>query len=305
MKGLSCNMITPKGQIVCGYKATDKDMKCRGFQFELGKWYEHDGELHMCNSGFHFCEYPSGPWVYYPDGRLFKCEAEEVLVSTSPGADIKHVARRIRLIKEIIITGDRNTGDRNTGDGNTGNRNTGNRNTGNRNAGNWNTGHGNTGDGNTGERNTGERNTGDGNTGHENTGHGNTGDRNTGNRNTGHGNTGDWNAGSRNTGDRNIGSRNTGDRNTGNWNTGNWNTGHGNTGNGHSGVLNWGDAPFTIFNQPADRNEVDFDLVHSLAALLQQDSSIDPEPFLSLPNATVEAIKALHDAHIAARKNKQ
>ena len=27
------------------YKATDKDMKCRGFQYELGKWYEHEDHM--------------------------------------------------------------------------------------------------------------------------------------------------------------------------------------------------------------------------------------------------------------------
>ena len=223
-------MITPKGEIITGYKATDKDMKCRGFQFELGQWYEHDGEISLCESGFHFCKYPSGPWCYYPEGRLFQCEAEEVLISTGPGADIKHVARRIRLVEEISITGDGNTGDGNTGDRNTGDGNTGDRNTGNWNTGNWNTGDGNTGDGNTGD---------------------------------------------------------------------------GNAGSNHSGSLNWGDGQFMIFNKPANRNEVDFDLVCSLSNLLQQDDPIDPKQFLSLPNATPEAIKELHAAHIAARKNKQ
>ena len=223
-------MITPKGEIITGYKATDKDMKCRGFQFELGQWYEHDGEISLCESGFHFCKYPSGPWCYYPEGRLFQCEAEEVLISTGPGADIKHVARRIRLVEEISITGDGNTGDGNTGDRNTGDGNTGDRNTGNWNTGNWNTGDGNTGDGNTGD---------------------------------------------------------------------------GNAGSNHSGSLNWGDGQFMIFNKPANRNEVDFGLVWSLSNLLQQDDPIDPKQFLSLPNATPEAIKELHAAHIAARKNKQ
>ena len=238
-------MITPKGEIITGYKATDKDMKCRGFQFELGQWYEHDGEISLCESGFHFCKYPSGPWCYYPEGRLFQCEAEEVLISTGPGADIKHVARRIRLVEEISITGNGNTG-------------------------NWNTGNGNAGDRNTGNWNTGDRNTGDGNTG----------DRNTGNWNTGNWNTGDGN-------------------------TGDGNTGDGNAGSNHSGSLNWGDGQFMIFNKPANRNEVDFDLVCSLSNLLQQDDPIDPKQFLSLPNATPEAIKELHAAHIAARKNKQ
>ena len=151
-----------------GYKATDKDMKCRDFQFELGKWYEHDGDLITCSSGFHFCEQPSGPWAYYsePTTRIFEIEADDVLETPfEPGADFKRVARRIRLVKEITPPKEsyRNTGDGNTGDGNTGHRNTGYGNTGHRN-----TGHGNTGDGNTGDGNTGYGNTGYGNTGYGN-----------------------------------------------------------------------------------------------------------------------------------------
>lgn len=30
-----------------GYKATDENMQCRGYQFELGKWHEHEGELEL------------------------------------------------------------------------------------------------------------------------------------------------------------------------------------------------------------------------------------------------------------------
>jgi hypothetical protein len=117
--------LTPKGEIVTGFKATDENMQCRGFQYEIGKWYEHDGEIARCKSGFHFCEYPSGPWAYYQKGRLFKCEAEFVSKFNGPGADIKHIAKRIRLIEEIKVTGGRNTGDWNTGDWNTGCGNTG------------------------------------------------------------------------------------------------------------------------------------------------------------------------------------
>jgi len=135
---------------VKGYKATDKNMQCRGFQFELGKWYKHDGEIAMCESGFHFCEFPSGPWCFYSrdDTRIFRVEAKGVVLGEGPGADLKHVAMEIRLTEEIFFTGDGNTGHGNTGDGNTGDGNTGDGNTGDGNTGNWNTGHWKTGDGN-------------------------------------------------------------------------------------------------------------------------------------------------------------
>jgi hypothetical protein len=163
-----------------GYKATNKDMQCQDFQYELGKTYElpKESPLVLCRSGFHFCEQPSGVWSYYSadDTRIFKIEAWDVLnASFEPGADFKRVCRKIRFIEEIKIGGDRNTGNSNTGYSNTGDRNTGYSNTG-----DWNTGHWNTGDSNTGDRNTGYSNTGDWNTGNRNTGYSNTGDSNTG-----------------------------------------------------------------------------------------------------------------------------
>jgi hypothetical protein len=129
--------------IVKGYKATDENMQCRGFQFELGKWFEHEGPLKLCESGFHFCKYPSGVWNYYntPKTRVFEVEAEEVAdTPIEAGADVKLVARKIRFVREVVIGGDRNTGDRNTGHNNTGDWNTGHRNTGDWNATNYSAG---------------------------------------------------------------------------------------------------------------------------------------------------------------------
>jgi hypothetical protein len=47
------------------YKAFDKDMKCRGFQYEVGKEYSMDGDISICNRGFHACECPMDVWNYY------------------------------------------------------------------------------------------------------------------------------------------------------------------------------------------------------------------------------------------------
>ena len=136
-----------------GYKGTNADMTCTPnggpkFQFELGKWYEHEGEIALCGAGFHFCVHPSGPYAFYSssDSRVFKIEAEQVLdVPPEAGADFKLVAKRIRLVEEITpgdrtdkATGNRNTGNWNTGNWNTGDRNIGDRNTGDQNTGDWN-----------------------------------------------------------------------------------------------------------------------------------------------------------------------
>ena len=39
-----------------GFKATNPNMICRDFQFEIGKKFKHEGKIQPCRSGFHFCE---------------------------------------------------------------------------------------------------------------------------------------------------------------------------------------------------------------------------------------------------------
>lgn len=40
------------------YKRTDKDMRCRGLQYGIGKPVEANGDISMCNNGLHACEMP-------------------------------------------------------------------------------------------------------------------------------------------------------------------------------------------------------------------------------------------------------
>ena len=59
------------------YKATDKDMKCRGFQYELGKTAEVEGDIKLCEKGLHACEMPFDVLGYYAPGdgsRYFEAE---------------------------------------------------------------------------------------------------------------------------------------------------------------------------------------------------------------------------------------
>ena len=52
-------------KVITSYKAFDKNMKCRGFQYEVGKEYEMDGEIKCCKQGFHACKSPLEVWDYY------------------------------------------------------------------------------------------------------------------------------------------------------------------------------------------------------------------------------------------------
>ena len=52
-------------KVIKSYKGFDKDMKCRNFQYEVGKEYNMDGEIKCCNRGFHACKSPLEVWDYY------------------------------------------------------------------------------------------------------------------------------------------------------------------------------------------------------------------------------------------------
>lgn len=87
------------------YKGTDKDMKCRGFQFELGKEYVEE-EAKLCEKGFHGCEYPLDVFAHYApaDSRFFVADLDGVTDETG-SYDTKRVGTKIKLKAEIGIAG--------------------------------------------------------------------------------------------------------------------------------------------------------------------------------------------------------
>jgi hypothetical protein len=194
-----------------GYKVFNSDWTCRDFKYEVGKTYKQEGEIEICNKGFHFCEVANDCFNYY--GFDSNNKVAEVFAHGKVENDgDKSVTNEIEIVREIswyelltlVNTGKGNTGRRNTGNGNTGNGNSGYRNSGNGNSGDRNSGNGNTGNGNGGYRNSGNGNSGNGNSGYGNSGYGNSGYRNTGNWNTGDFNVSNNNSGCFNTVQHNI-----------------------------------------------------------------------------------------------------
>ena len=88
------------------YKGTDKDIKCRGYQFVPGVEAVED-RAELCEAGFHACEAPLDVLGYYPPGygsRYFEAELENVS-DERHGDDSKVVGKRITLGAEIGIPG--------------------------------------------------------------------------------------------------------------------------------------------------------------------------------------------------------
>ena len=91
---------------IIGYKGFDKDLKCRGFQYEIGKEYHMDGEIECCSRGFHLCTDPRDVFHYYTPGKNNRfCIVEGSGTSnkeTKPD-DSKIAVSDIKIVKELSL----------------------------------------------------------------------------------------------------------------------------------------------------------------------------------------------------------
>ena len=86
------------------YKGFDKDLKCRGYQYEIGGEYTHDDKASLCDSGFHACEHPLDVFYYYPPSNSRFCEVE-LDATDEKGNDTKRVGKHIKIGAEISVAG--------------------------------------------------------------------------------------------------------------------------------------------------------------------------------------------------------
>jgi hypothetical protein len=94
---------------VKGYKGFDKNLRCRGFQYEIGKEYEHKGAVEACNSGFHLCEHPLDVFTYYtpPESRFCEVEGSGKMSRSNSDIDIgaNVAASKIKIGEELSLRG--------------------------------------------------------------------------------------------------------------------------------------------------------------------------------------------------------
>ena len=85
------------------YKGFDKDLKCRDFQYEIGKEYEEE-RAEICDTGFHACENPLDVFGYYAPADSRYCEVE-LDANDQKSNDSKRVGNKISIKAEIGIAG--------------------------------------------------------------------------------------------------------------------------------------------------------------------------------------------------------
>ena len=86
------------------YKGFDKDLKCRGYQYEEGKEYVHEGEVKACEGGFHACENPFDVFDFYAPNEFHRfCEVEGS--GKEYKQDKKSSFEKIKIVAEIGLGG--------------------------------------------------------------------------------------------------------------------------------------------------------------------------------------------------------
>ena len=92
------------GEVIKSYKGSNKNMTCRGFQYEEGKEYEEES-VEVCDHGFHACEYPLDCLNYYYPNESVYNEVEQSGEIQKHNDDTKVASTKIKIGAEISIAG--------------------------------------------------------------------------------------------------------------------------------------------------------------------------------------------------------
>ena len=90
-------------KVIKSYKAFDKNMRCRDFQYEVGKEYEMDGEIKCRERGFHACKSPMEVWDHYDMLSSRFAEVEQSGKIEEEGNSTKVCSSHIKIKAELKL----------------------------------------------------------------------------------------------------------------------------------------------------------------------------------------------------------
>ncbi len=96
-------MENEKTAVLTAYKGFDKDLKCKGFRYEIGKTYHHAGSVAVCASGFHACLNPLDVFNYYSPPSSRFCIVDAFGEIQSHHEDSKIASASITIQAEIKL----------------------------------------------------------------------------------------------------------------------------------------------------------------------------------------------------------
>ena len=89
---------------VKAFKGFNKDLTCRGFQYEEGKEFETE-RAECCEAGFHACEYPLDVFHYYSPAQSIFHEVEMSGDMDRETCDSKICSTKIKIGAKLSIAG--------------------------------------------------------------------------------------------------------------------------------------------------------------------------------------------------------
>ncbi|CNJ17861.1 Uncharacterised protein [Yersinia aldovae] len=91
-------------ETVITFKGFDQKLQCRGYQFEIGKTFAHEGKVEACGSGFHACESPFDVFGYYsPANSRYAVTESFGTIDREEGGDTKIASASITITAEPTL----------------------------------------------------------------------------------------------------------------------------------------------------------------------------------------------------------
>lgn len=91
-------------ETVTTFKGFDQNLQCRGYQFEIGKTFTHEGKVEACGSGFHACEAPFDVFGYYsPANSRYAVTESFGTIDREEDGDTKIASASITITAELTL----------------------------------------------------------------------------------------------------------------------------------------------------------------------------------------------------------